>query len=117
MTDLDPAGEWRELSERYRGMSDEELVVLARQSPELTDIAQQALTQEISYRKLKLPPEKLPLRLIMSRILNPPTPKTANWSNSAQCGACGMRFNCRRCWIGQGFRFSWDRRGLRAWIR
>jgi hypothetical protein len=60
MTDLDPAGEWRELSERYRGMSDEELVVLARQSPELTDVAQQALTQEISYRKLKLPPEETP---------------------------------------------------------
>jgi hypothetical protein len=60
MTDIDPAGEWRELSERYRGMSDEELVVLARQSPELTDIAQQALTQEISYRKLKLPPEEMP---------------------------------------------------------
>ncbi len=58
MTDIDPAGEWRELSERYRGMSDEELVVLARQSSELTDVAQQALTQEISYRKLKLPAEE-----------------------------------------------------------
>ena len=60
MTDLDPAGEWRELSERYRQTSDEELVVLARQSSELTDVAQQALTQEISYRKLKLPPEEMP---------------------------------------------------------
>jgi len=52
MTDIDPAGEWRQLSERYRGMSDEELVVLARQSSALTDAAQQALTQEIFYRKL-----------------------------------------------------------------
>jgi DNA-directed RNA polymerase subunit M/transcription elongation factor TFIIS len=60
MTDIDPAGEWRELSERYRGMSDEELVVLARQSPELTDVAQQALTQEISYRKLEIPSEEMP---------------------------------------------------------
>ena len=60
MTDLDPAGEWRQLSERYRGMSDEELVVLARQSSALTDVAQQALTQEISYRKVKIPPEETP---------------------------------------------------------
>jgi len=61
MRDIDPAGEWRELSERYRGMSDEELVFLARQSPALTDVAQQALTQEISYRKLQVPPEEAPL--------------------------------------------------------
>jgi len=60
MTDLDPAGEWRGLSERYRGMSDEELVVLARESSALTDVAQQALTQEISYRKLQVPPEETP---------------------------------------------------------
>jgi len=61
MRDIDPAGEWLELSERYRGMSDEELVVLARQSPELTDVAQQALTQEISYRKLQVTPEETPI--------------------------------------------------------
>jgi len=60
MADLDPAGEWRQLSERYRGMSDEELVVLARESSALTDVAQQALTQEISYRKLQVPPEEMP---------------------------------------------------------
>ncbi len=41
-------------------MSDEELVVLARQSSELTDVAQQALAQEIFYRKLKLQPEETP---------------------------------------------------------
>ena len=61
MTDLDPAAEWRQLSEHYRGMSDEELVVIARQSSALTDVAQQALTQEISYRKLQVPPEETPL--------------------------------------------------------
>ena len=60
MTGFDPAGEWRELSEHYRGMSDEELVILARQSPELTDVAQQALMQEISYRKLTIPSEEMP---------------------------------------------------------
>jgi DNA-directed RNA polymerase subunit M/transcription elongation factor TFIIS len=56
----DPAGEWRQLSERYRGMSDEELVVLARQRSELTEVAQQALTQEISYRKLTVSPLETP---------------------------------------------------------
>jgi len=42
-------------------MSDEELLVLARQSWALTDVAQQALTQEISYRKLQVPREETPL--------------------------------------------------------
>jgi len=60
MEALDPAGEWRQLAERYRAMSDEELVVLARQQSALTDLAQQALTQEISYRKLLILPEESP---------------------------------------------------------
>lgn len=60
MEDLDPAAEWRQLSERYRQMSDEELVVLSQQTSALTDAAQQALTQEISYRKLTLPPLETP---------------------------------------------------------
>ncbi|MBI3476067.1 MAG: hypothetical protein HY010_10065 [Acidobacteria bacterium] len=64
MPNPDPAGEWRELSERYRQMSDEELLVLARESSELTDIAQQALTQEISYRKLSIPAPAVPVRSI-----------------------------------------------------
>jgi DNA-directed RNA polymerase subunit M/transcription elongation factor TFIIS len=58
MADIDPAGEWRQLSERYRGMSDEELIVIAREISSLTEVAQQALTQEISYRKLTIPPEE-----------------------------------------------------------
>ncbi len=40
-------------------MSDEELVVLARQSSELTGVAQQALIQEISYRKLQIRSEEI----------------------------------------------------------
>jgi len=55
---LDPAGEWLRLSEHYRQLSDDELVGMARQTSELTDVAQLALAQEIANRRLKLPPEK-----------------------------------------------------------
>jgi len=54
MDNEDPAVEWRELSERYHQMSDEELVALARQSSELTEVAQQALAHEVSSRKLSI---------------------------------------------------------------
>jgi DNA-directed RNA polymerase subunit M/transcription elongation factor TFIIS len=57
---LDPAAEWLHLSERYRQMSDDELLALARQNSELTDVAQQTLAPEISRRGLKLQPEELP---------------------------------------------------------
>src|SRR5882672_4352017 len=56
MCAVDPAGEWRELAERYHQMKDEELVMLARQKSALTEVAQQALTQEIAFRKLEVPP-------------------------------------------------------------
>ncbi|HWZ81605.1 MAG TPA: hypothetical protein VNW47_03215 [Terriglobales bacterium] len=69
MSAVDPAGEWRELAERYHQMRDPELVALARQRSELTDLAQQALTQEISYRKLIIPPEEDP-----KEYLPPPKP-------------------------------------------
>lgn len=58
MQTLDPAGEWLRLSEHYRQLSDDELVGMARQTSELTDVAQQALAQEIANRRLKLPPEE-----------------------------------------------------------
>jgi DNA-directed RNA polymerase subunit M/transcription elongation factor TFIIS len=57
METLDPAGEWLRLSEHYRLLSDDELLSLARQPSELTDIAQQALAQEISQRGLKPQPQ------------------------------------------------------------
>jgi DNA-directed RNA polymerase subunit M/transcription elongation factor TFIIS len=53
METLDPARESLRLAERYRQMSDEELISLTRQTPELTDLAQQALAAEISRRRLK----------------------------------------------------------------
>jgi hypothetical protein len=58
MEALDPASEWRRLTELYRQMSDGELLNLARQKSELTDVAQQCLGSEMSVRGLKLHPEK-----------------------------------------------------------
>jgi DNA-directed RNA polymerase subunit M/transcription elongation factor TFIIS len=60
MEALDPAAEWLRLSERYRQMSDSELLVLAQHNSELTEAAQQILAQEISARRLKLQPEEPP---------------------------------------------------------
>jgi len=58
MQTLDPAGEWLRLSEHYRQLNDDELVGLVLQTSELTDVARQALAQEIANRRLKLPPEE-----------------------------------------------------------
>jgi DNA-directed RNA polymerase subunit M/transcription elongation factor TFIIS len=55
---LDPAAEWRRLSELYGRMSDGELVGLARKKSELTEVAQEALANEISLRRLKVTPEE-----------------------------------------------------------
>ncbi len=60
METLDPASEWLRLSERYRQMSDAELLLLARDTSELIEGAQQALAQEISRRGLKPEPEAPP---------------------------------------------------------
>ena len=61
MDTLDPAGEWLRLSEHYRQMSDGELVALARQASGLTDAARLILSQEITRRRLELPPEEPPV--------------------------------------------------------
>ena len=53
MDTLDPAGEFLRISERYRQMSDDELLVLIPQSSELTPFAQQALANEVRSRGLK----------------------------------------------------------------
>jgi len=52
------AGEWLQLSEHYRGMTDGELIAVARDRSKLTEIAQQILAQALSQRKLKVEPEK-----------------------------------------------------------
>jgi DNA-directed RNA polymerase subunit M/transcription elongation factor TFIIS len=54
MGSFDPAaGEFLRISERYRRMSDGELLVLIPQSSELTPFAQEALANEIRSRGLK----------------------------------------------------------------
>ncbi|SRR6266498_2052127 len=60
MDTLDPATEWMRLSERYRQMSDDELLALGRQISGMTEVAQQVLAHEISQRKLMLQLEQPP---------------------------------------------------------
>jgi DNA-directed RNA polymerase subunit M/transcription elongation factor TFIIS len=56
----DSAGEWLRLTEHYRKLTDEELLKLARQPSSLTDDARQVLRNEMSARRLELPPEEAP---------------------------------------------------------
>lgn len=51
-----PAAESLRIAEHYRQLTDDELIELAQHPSELTDMAQSALQQEISARKLKVPP-------------------------------------------------------------
>jgi hypothetical protein len=55
-----PAAESFELAERYRRMSDDEILDLARQESELTDLARAALKNEMSQRRLNLEPAPPP---------------------------------------------------------
>jgi hypothetical protein len=55
---VDQAGEYLRVRDHYRSLADGELLVLARQPSELTDVAQQALAGEISSRRLKVEPDK-----------------------------------------------------------
>ena len=66
METLGPAGESLQIAERYRRMSDDELIALARETSALTDLAQQALAGELSHRRLKIPSEELATRSVPS---------------------------------------------------
>ena len=68
MATLDPATEWRRLTELYGRMSDGELLGLARQKSELTDVAQEVVANEIRQRRLTVQREAPPTR--------PPIPET-----------------------------------------
>jgi DNA-directed RNA polymerase subunit M/transcription elongation factor TFIIS len=57
MESLGPAGEFLRISDHYRALSDEEILDLAEQPSELTEIAQQALANEMSHRGLKARPQ------------------------------------------------------------
>jgi DNA-directed RNA polymerase subunit M/transcription elongation factor TFIIS len=52
MNEIDVQKEWSSLVEAYAGMSDEELCSLAEKAYELTDLAKQALTAELSARNI-----------------------------------------------------------------
>jgi len=54
MAEIDVAQEWRRLQSLYAGMSEEELEAVADEGYELTDVAKQALNEEISRRNLKI---------------------------------------------------------------
>jgi len=71
MSSLDRGAEWRRLSELYGRMSDGELVGLARTKSELTEVAQEALTNEMSIRRLKVLPETALAPPIPKRPLDP----------------------------------------------
>jgi len=57
MNDVDRVEQWRQVSEHYRSLTDDELIGIARQKDDLTDIAQQALAAEVQSRKLEIPAE------------------------------------------------------------
>lgn len=60
----DAGSEWLRLTEHYRRMTDEELSHLARDTSELTESAQRALSTEMSVRGLKVPVEERPPRVL-----------------------------------------------------
>jgi DNA-directed RNA polymerase subunit M/transcription elongation factor TFIIS len=55
-----PASESLRLAEHYRQMADGELISLSENPSELTEMAKDALSQEISSRRLRIPPPKAP---------------------------------------------------------
>jgi hypothetical protein len=57
---LRPVSESLRISEHYRRLTDDELIVIAHDSSDLTDLAQHALASELSQRKLKVPARAVP---------------------------------------------------------
>lgn len=60
MSHLDSAGELLRLTQHYRALTDGELLDIAEDTSELTPLAQRALADEMSQRKLKLPAKQPP---------------------------------------------------------
>ena len=56
---VNPAREWLELAERYRRMSESELLDLAKEPSKLTDLAQQVLAHILYERRLESPAEQV----------------------------------------------------------
>jgi DNA-directed RNA polymerase subunit M/transcription elongation factor TFIIS len=73
MDNLGPAGEFLRISEHYHRLTEDELLILARRKEDLTPMAQEALSNELAHRRLKLEPEEAPTRPKPE----PPKPKPA----------------------------------------
>ena len=73
-----PASESLRLREHYRQMTDGELIRLSEDPSELTEMAQDALLQEISSRRLRIPPPRAPA------IPKPPPDKPEEGSTYAE---------------------------------
>ena len=71
MGNIDHAGEWLRLSEHYRQMTDGELLKIARDREQLTEIAQQMLSVELSVRRLKVETEPVRSELFPGRSVRP----------------------------------------------
>lgn len=58
MGTVDEAEQWRQVSEHYRSLTDDELIAIARDKEDLTEVAQQVLAAEIQSRRLEIPAEE-----------------------------------------------------------
>jgi hypothetical protein len=58
METVDRVKQWRQVADRYRSLTDDELIAIAQQRDDLTDVAQKALAAEMLHRNLEVPPEQ-----------------------------------------------------------
>ena len=58
MNAVDRSEQWRQVTEHYRSLTDDELIAIAREKSDLTEVAQQAIDSEIASRKLVIPAEE-----------------------------------------------------------
>lgn len=58
MDSVDRVAQWQQVSEHYRSLTDDELIGIARDREDLTEIAQQVLAAELQTRGLKIPAEE-----------------------------------------------------------
>ncbi len=111
--------QWQQLKERYSQMTEDELVVLAQEASDLTEVAQEALQAVIAERGLDIhlkmePPAQLPghppedeALVILglgrecraSRAHNEDSGRSRD-SVFPQCGSPGGRFEARSCSVG-----------------
>jgi hypothetical protein len=72
----DPIRYWQDLTENYRQMSDGELLELADKPEDLTDVARQALRDEMNRRRLEAPADNIASKM---PVTHSDRPATVNW--------------------------------------